>query len=887
MGLDQFIYLFGSGRAEGNLQMKDILGGKGAGLAEMSNLGLPVPPGFTIATSECRQFYQNDKELSKHLLEEIDGAVKHIESAIGSNIKFGSAEFPLLLSVRSGAPVSMPGMMDTILNLGLNDATVEALAKKTGNKRFAYDSYRRFIQMYSDVVLGVEHHCFESIMDDKKLEINVIVDSEIPAETLVEIVNEYKQKVLEKTGKPFPLNPKEQLLGAIKAVFLSWMNDRAEYYRKMYGFSADMGTAVTVQAMVFGNLGETSATGVAFTRNPSTGERKIYGEYLINAQGEDVVAGIRTPYPIDIASKTEENKTFPSLEEAMPNVYKQFLSICEKLEKHYRDMQDIEFTIQEEKLWFLQTRSGKRTMKAAVKAAVDMVHEGLISKEEALLRVNPNDMDQLLHDTIDEKAPKTLIDKGLPASPGATSGCIALSPSSVLKFVKEGRPAILTRVETSPEDIEGMNNANGILTSRGGMTSHAAVVARGMGKVCVTSAKAMIINNEAATVSFGAEVFKEGDIITIDGSTGNVYKGDVKTITPEFSSEFKELMSWADGIRKLKVRANAETVKDTKMALQFGAEGIGLCRTEHMFFHKDRIIFVRQMILAENKDGREKALKSLLPFQVEDFTEILTLMKGLPVNIRLLDPPLHEFLPTKKEEIVELSKLLDITVEKLEKRIEALHETNPMLGHRGSRLGITYPEIYQMQVRAIFMAGEKVAKQGIKPVLEIMLPLIITSKEMEILVKMINEIASEFKGVEYSIGTMIETPRAALVAGEIANFANYFSFGTNDLTQMTLGLSRDDSSNFIPSYIENGVFEKDPFVKLDTIGVGRLMKIAIEEGRRVKPNLKASICGEHGGDPFSIKFGHNIGLDYVSCSPFRIPAARLSAAIAKVEEKNK
>jgi pyruvate,orthophosphate dikinase len=886
MNLEQIIYLFGAGKADGNGKMKDILGGKGANLAEMSNLGLPVPPGFTISTAECKKFYQNDKKLSPKLLSQIEKAVNHIEESVGGGIKFAGSNFPLLLSVRSGAPVSMPGMMDTILNLGLNDETVKGLAQKSGNERFALDSYRRFIQMYSDVVLEVPHHYFETILDDKKLELRVKTDAELNVSALKEIIMEYKAKVKEKTGADFPSNPHEQLLGAISAVFLSWTNERADYYRKMYGYSADMGTAVTVQAMVFGNLGETSATGVAFTRNPSTGERRIYGEYLINAQGEDVVAGIRTPYPIDIASKTEENKAFPSLEEAMPEVYKEFLSICAKLEGHYRDMQDIEFTIQDRKLWFLQTRNGKRTMKASVKIAYDMCVSGVISKEEALLRIDANDVDKLLHNGIDPKAPKTLIDTGLPASPGASSGVICFSPKAVVLAVKEGKKAILTRIETSPEDIEGMNLAVGILTTRGGMTSHAAVVARGMGKVCVTSAKSMSINYEKGEVYLSnGEVLKEGDVITIDGSNGEVYKGEVTTVQPELSIEFKEIIKWADGIRKLKIRANAETLADAKMALNFGAEGIGLCRTEHMFFDKERILFVRQMIVAESSNEREKALEKILPFQVRDFTEILEVMDGLPVNIRLLDPPLHEFLPQKDDEIAELAKSLNIEKRKLEARINSLHEANPMLGHRGCRLGITYPEIYDMQVRAIFMAGKKLVNAGKKPIIEIMIPLIITKKEMEILNNKIIVISKEFSEVNYSVGTMIETPRAALMGADIAEIADYFSFGTNDLTQMTLGISRDDSANFIPSYIENGIFEKDPFIRLDTKGVGRLIDLAIKEGRAIKPHLKASICGEHGGDPTSIKFASKVGMTYVSCSPFRILGARLASAIAEIENK--
>lgn len=884
MSTSKVIYFFGAGKAEGNGKMKDVLGGKGANLAEMSNLGLPVPPGFTIATSECKEFYYNNKALSSNLVSQLEEAVKYIESTVGGGIQFGNSEYPLLLSVRSGAPVSMPGMMDTILNLGLNDETVKALAQKSGNERFALDSYRRFIQMYADVVMEVPHHFFETILDDIKLEYGVIVDSEISCEGLKDIISQYKAKVLEYAKQEFPQDIWVQLKGAISAVFTSWRNHRAEYYRNMYGYSADMGTAVTVQAMVFGNLGETSATGVAFTRNPSTGEKSIYGEYLLNAQGEDVVAGIRTPYPIDNASKTVDNASFPSLEDKMPSVYKQFLEITNKLELHYRDMQDIEFTIQEEKLWFLQTRNGKRTMKASVKIAIDMLKEGLISKEDALLRVNPYDLDQLLHDAIAPDAEKVLIDKGLPASPGAAGGVICFSPKSVVLAVKEGKKAILTRVETSPEDIEGMNLACGILTSRGGMTSHAAVVARGMGKTCVTSAKSLNINYEKGTVTLAdGSVLHEGDFITIDGSTGDVFKGEVKTVKPEFSDEFKELMKIADETRTLQIRANAETVMDAKVALGFGAEGIGLCRTEHMFFDKSRILFVRGMILAETIEEREKNLTKLLPFQVSDFTELFKVMKGLPVNIRLLDPPLHEFLPQKEEEMQELSEALKIDLKRLKHRIETLHEANPMLGHRGCRLGITYPEIYKMQILAIFKAAQNAKKEGVEPIVEIMLPLIITGKEMEILTKMIQDIAVEFADVNYTIGTMIETPRAALMASEIVQFANYFSFGTNDLTQMTLGISRDDSANFIPDYTKQGIFEKDPFVRLDLKGVGRLIELAIKEGREVKPMLKASICGEHGGDPFSIAFAHKVNMNYVSCSPYRIPAARLAAAIAKIQ----
>lgn len=880
---EKFIYLFGGGRAEGNSQMKNILGGKGANLAEMSSLGLPVPPGFTISTSECKKFYLNKEELSDELVQSLDNSIFHIENNIGEGIKFGSPLFPLLLSVRSGAPVSMPGMMDTILNLGLNDETVKALAVKTNNERFAYDSYRRFIQMYSDVVLGVSHHYFESILDDKKLEMRVKTDSDLSVTALLEIIEQYKLKVKEITHNDFPSDPFFQLQNAIRAVFLSWKSPRAEYYRGMYGFSEEMGTAVTIQAMVFGNLGETSATGVAFTRNPSNGRNKIYGEYLINAQGEDVVAGIRTPYPIDKVSAIEEESILPSLEESMPEVYKEFIEIGDILERHYKDMQDIEFTIQEKKLWILQTRNGKRTTNAAIKIVVDMVEEGLISKEEAILRANISGIEQLLHSMLDPLSSKVLIDTGLPASPGAASGAVALCPKTVIEMNKIGKSCILTRIETSPEDIEGMNLSEGILTTRGGMTSHAAVVARGMGKPCITSVKSLDINYENRTITLlNGEIINEGDIITIDGGSGSLYKGEVKKIEPELSEEFKELMEWADEIRTLRVRANAETIKDVKAALKFGAEGIGLCRTEHMFFEKERIMFVREMILAEQVHERRKILAKLLPFQVKDFTEIFSLMEGKPVNIRLLDPPLHEFLPVKPEEIEELSIQLNIPLSKLSARIASLHETNPMLGHRGVRLGITYPEIYEMQVHAIFTAASDYIKNQGKPVIEIMLPLIIASKEIEILKKIIQKIALEFKEVEYTVGTMIETPRAALLAGDIADLVSFFSFGTNDLTQMTLGISRDDSSNFIPSYVKAGIFQKDPFVELDVEGVGKLIKYAIDEGRKSYPQLKASICGEHGGNPFSIQFARKIGLNYVSCSPYRIPSACLAAAAAEI-----
>ena len=878
--MEKSVYHFGAQKSEGDAKMKSLLGGKGANLAEMSKIGINVPPGFTITTAECIKYYQNGNKLSKSVTNSLKDSILQVEKTAASGAKFGDENFPMLFSVRSGAPVSMPGMMDTILNLGLNDKTVIGIARKTENKRFAMDSYRRFIQMYSDVVLGVEHHHFETILDDMKLELGIKLDTQFSEQDFEKMVILYKNLVKEKTGSDFPSDVWLQLEMAIEAVFKSWMNERAIYYRKMHNYSADMGTAVTVQSMVFGNLGETSGTGVAFTRNPSTGEKKVYGEYLLNAQGEDVVAGIRTPYPIDIASKTDDNKHYPSLQESMPEVYQEFIKTCNILENHYSDMQDIEFTIQDKKLWILQTRSGKRTAKAAVKIAYDLVMEGKISKKDALLKIEPKSLDQLLHKSIDKTAKKELLDKGLPASPGAACGNIALSCKTAIEMVERGKKVILTRLETSPEDIEGMNISEGILTSRGGMTSHAAVVARGMGRPCVTSAKTIVIDYKTNEVRAGKTILKEGDVITIDGSTGEIFLGEVETVEPEISTEFAEIMKWAHQFKKLQVRTNAETPKDAKEAIKFGCQGIGLCRTEHMFFSKDRILNVRKMILSTTTEQRENALKNLLPYQIADFEELFEIMEGLPLNIRLLDPPLHEFLPQKQDEFDELATAMNISYDEILHRTESLHEQNPMLGHRGCRLGITYPEIYKMQAEAIFSAASNIVKKGKKqPILEVMIPLVFSKKELEILGDYLDMSAKE-KGISYKLGTMIELPRAALMAGEIAERATYFSFGTNDLTQTTFGISRDDSSSFISAYEKKGIINIDPFVSLDLSGVGRLIEIAVSEGRKTRPDIKLGICGEHGGDPASIEFCHKVGMDYVSCSPFRIPTAILAAAQA-------
>jgi len=886
--MSQWVYTFGNGEAEADGSQKNLLGGKGANLAEMCKIGLPVPPGFTISTELCTAYYDNNRNYPADLDGQVADGIKHIESILGNN--FGNAENPLLVSVRSGARASMPGMMDTILNLGLNDATVAGLAKNSGNDRFAYDSYRRFIQMYADVVLGVEHYLFEEALELKKQDKGVSQDTDLDGDDMKEVSESFKKIVQDELGEPFPQDVKEQLWGAVSAVFSSWMNDRAITYRKMYDIPEAWGTAVNVQSMVFGNLGETSATGVAFTRDPSTGEHCFFGEYLINAQGEDVVAGIRTPQQVTIEGKNKQGSDLPAMEETMNSVYKELVDIYNKLENHYRDMQDIEFTVQEGKLWMLQTRSGKRTSKASIKIAVDMVNEGLISKDEAILRVDPEELDKLLHPTLDPRAEKKIIAKGLPASPGAASGIVTFTANNAEELAHKGQDVILVRAETSPEDIHGMNAARGILTSRGGMTSHAAVVARGMGRPCVSGAGSVQIDHKAGTFQTGGITVKEGDRVTIDGGTGEVILGAVATIDPELSEEFDTVMSWADEVRELKVRTNAETPQDAQTAIKFGAEGIGLCRTEHMFFDNERIISIREMIVASNKEEREVAIAKLLPYQRQDFADIFNIMEGLPVTIRLLDPPLHEFVPHSDEEFEDVAKAAGVSVEKLKQRANELKEENPMLGHRGCRLGISYPELYAMQARAIFEAAIEVSKSGKIVLPEIMIPLVLNEGELRVLKKVVNDVAEtvfQEKGtkVEYMVGTMIELPRAALVAGKIAEEAEFFSFGTNDLTQTTLGISRDDSGSFIPDYIEQGLFEKDPFAVLDQEGVGQLIEMAEKSGRKTRSDLKLGICGEHGGNPQSVEYCHRVGLNYVSCSPFRVPIARLAAAQASIKGK--
>jgi pyruvate,orthophosphate dikinase len=868
--------------------MKNLLGGKGANLAEMSSLGLPVPPGLTITTEVCTAYYKNNRQYPAELEKQVADALKKIEETIGA--KFGDATNPLLVSVRSGARASMPGMMDTILNLGLNDQTVEGLARKSNNARFAYDSYRRFIQMFSDVVLEVDHYHFEEIMELKKQDKDVTLDTQLTAEDLKDLVKSFKEKVAEETGNPFPQDVKEQLWAAIGAVFKSWMNSRAITYRKMYDIPEEWGTAVNVQSMVFGNMGDDCATGVAFTRDPSTGEKIFYGEYLVNAQGEDVVAGIRTPQSLTIAGKEKNSSTLPAMEEVMPEVFAQLVDVFHKLERHYKDMQDIEFTVQNKKLWMLQTRNGKRTAQAAIRIAAEMVEEKLITKEEAVNRIDPASLDQLLHPTLDPKAKKEVIAKGLPASPGAASGKVVFSAEEAETRAHHKEKVILVRIETSPEDIHGMHAAQGILTARGGMTSHAAVVARGMGKPCVSGAGEVHISYEKKSFRTGNAEIREGDIITINGSTGEVMKGEVPTIQPELTGNFERVMQWADSARVLKVRTNAETPLDAATARKFGAEGIGLCRTEHMFFDNERIVAVREMILADNEKGRKAAITKLLPYQRGDFEEIFRIMEGLPVTIRLLDPPLHEFLPHTLAEMEEVAKAAGVTVEKVKQRAAELHESNPMLGHRGCRLGITFPEIYEMQAQAIFEAAAKVNRE--KPgsaVVEIMVPLVMHKKELAILKELIDRVAEEVMKkqnakIDYLVGTMIELPRAALRAGEIAELAQFFSFGTNDLTQTTLGISRDDAASFLNPYVERGIFEKDPFVTLDQEGVGELVAIAAERGRETRKDIKLGICGEHGGNPATIHFCHKTGLSYVSCSPYRVPIARLAAAQAALAD---
>jgi pyruvate,orthophosphate dikinase len=889
--MGKWVYGFGGGVAEGTAKMKNLLGGKGANLAEMCNLGLPVPPGFTITTEVCTHYTIHDETYPKDLTAEVEAALAKVETTVGS--RFGDPKNPLLVSVRSGARASMPGMMDTVLNLGLNDETVAGLAKLSGNPRFAYDSYRRFISMYGDVVLGVEHHYFEDILGDAKDEKGVTLDTELDAEDLKKLVKAFRAKIEAETGKPFPQEPKEQLWGAIGAVFRSWMNQRAIVYRRLHDIPESWGTAVNVQAMVFGNMGDDCATGVAFTRDPSTGERRFYGEFLVNAQGEDVVAGIRTPQQLTIAGKQANLSTLPSMEEAMPEVFRQLDGVRGQLEAHYRDMQDIEFTVQRGKLFMLQTRSGKRTAKAALKIAVDMVAESVIDKTEAVIRINPASLDQLLHPTLDPKAKKTVLARGLPASPGAASGKVVFSADEAEARAGKGERVLLTRIETSPEDIHGMHAAEGILTTRGGMTSHAAVVARGMGRPCVSGAGELRIDYAKKQLSVRGTTVKEGDVLTIDGGTGEVFLGEVPTIQPELSGDFATLMVWADDLRRLRVRANAETPTDARAAREFGAEGIGLCRTEHMFFEADRIVAVREMIMASTSEGRRAALAKILPMQRNDFVELFEIMHGLPVTVRLLDPPLHEFLPHSEAEIAEVAKASGTSAEALRQRALELKESNPMLGHRGCRLGISFPEIYEMQARAIFEAASAVSKKGGEAVIpEVMIPLIATRKELDILKTMIDRIAADVAketGVKtaYLVGTMIELPRAALRAAEIAELAEFFSFGTNDLTQTAFGLSRDDAGSFLKTYQDKGILENDPFVSIDVEGVGELIEIAVERGRKTRSDIKLGICGEHGGDPASIRFCETVGLDYVSCSPYRVPIARLAAAQAAIAQGEK
>ncbi len=879
--MSKWVYSFGDGKAEGEAAMKNLLGGKGANLAEMSNLGLPVPPGFTITTEVCTHHTTKGGTYPQGLEAEVALALKRVGDLADG--RFGDAARPLLVSVRSGARASMPGMMDTVLNLGLNAQTVEGLARLAGDARFAYDSYRRFIQMYSNVVLGVEHSVFEEILDEEKEAKGVEMDTDLEAEDLKRIAALFKARVAKELGRPFPEDVNEQLWGAIGAVFGSWQSARAKTYRRLHDIAQDWGTAVNVQAMVFGNRGPTSATGVAFTRDPATGEHILFGEFLINAQGEDVVAGIRTPQPISKAVRERQGGKKPSMEEAMPETFAELKRIGERLEKHYRDMQDVEFTVQEGKLFMLQTRSGKRTAEAALKVAVDMVGEGLIGREDAVARVEPMALDQLLHPTLDPDAPKERIASGLGASPGAATGEAAFTAEEAEKLAADRRDVILVRTETSPEDIHGMHAARGILTARGGMTSHAAVVARGMGRPCVSGAGMLKIDAAAGVMTAGPVTIRRGEVITIDGTTGEVFKGRVKMRQPELTGDFAILMGWADSIRTLKVRTNADTPADAAAARRFGAEGIGLCRTEHMFFEPGRILAVRQMILADAKEERDAALAKLLPMQRGDFEKIFEAMAGLPVTIRLLDPPLHEFLPHKEEEIVEVARAAGSTPAKLRQRLIALHESNPMLGHRGCRLGVTYPEIYEMQARAILEAALNAGQAA--GAVEIMIPLVGFASEFTMLKARIAAVAEAVRAERgnvppYLIGTMIELPRAALRAGEIALEAEFFSFGTNDLTQTTLGVSRDDAGTFLTEYLAKGLIARDPFVSIDRDGVGELVRIAVERGRKARADIKLGICGEHGGDPDSIRFCHETGLDYVSCSPFRVPIARLAAAQA-------
>ncbi|MEO5759188.1 MAG: pyruvate, phosphate dikinase [Mesorhizobium sp.] len=888
--MTKWVYTFGDGAAEGRAGDKNLLGGKGANLAEMCSLGLPVPPGFTITSEVCNAYYANARAYPASLEADVTVALDHIGRLTGR--RFGDPSKLLLVSVRSGARASMPGMMDTVLNLGLNDETVEALAADSGDARFAYDSYRRFIQMYSDVVMGLDHEVFEEILEDQKGGLGHELDTDLTAIEWQGVIALYKAKVEEELGKPFPQDPHEQLWGAIGAVFSSWMNNRAITYRRLHDIPESWGTAVNIQAMVFGNMGETSATGVAFTRNPSTGEKMLYGEFLVNAQGEDVVAGIRTPQNITEAARIAAGSDKPSLQKLMPDAFQAFVAISDRLEQHYRDMQDLEFTIERGKLWMLQTRSGKRTAKAALKIAVEMARDKLITREEAVARIDPASLDQLLHPTIDPKAPRDVIGIGLPASPGAATGEIVFSSGDAEDLKAQGRKAILVRIETSPEDIHGMHAAEGILTTRGGMTSHAAVVARGMGKPCVSGAGSLRVDYKAGTLMAMGSTFRKGDIITIDGSNGQVLKGAVSMLQPELSGDFAAIMEWADAVRRMKVRTNAETPLDARMARSFGAEGIGLCRTEHMFFDGDRIVAMREMILADTEKERRAALAKLLPMQRSDFLELFEIMAGLPVTIRLLDPPLHEFLPKTEAEVAEVAAAMNVSPDKLRQRTEALHEFNPMLGHRGCRLAVSYPEIAEMQARAIFEAAVEAGKKaGALVVPEIMVPLVGLVKELDYVKARIDAVAKsvmEETGVkiDYLTGTMIELPRAALRAHVIAATAEFFSFGTNDLTQTTFGISRDDAASFLETYRQKGIIEQDPFVSLDIEGVGELVRMAAEKGRATRPDIKLGICGEHGGDPASIRFCEEVGLDYVSCSPYRVPIARLAAAQAAVRAKS-
>jgi pyruvate,orthophosphate dikinase len=881
--MTKWVYNFGAGENDGNATLRNLLGGKGANLAEMASIDLPVPPGFTITTEVCTAYYDNNRNYPADLEAQVATALARIEAAVDR--KFGDPEKPLLVSVRSGARVSMPGMMDTVLNLGLNDVTVLGLAKNSGDERFAWDSYRRFIQMYGSVVLGVDHHRFEEIIETAKVDADVIEDTALSVADWQSVVEEYKTMVAEETGSPFPQTPLDQLWGAIGAVFGSWMNPRANTYRRLHDIPANWGTAVNVQAMVFGNMGDDCATGVCFTRDPSTGLNEFYGEYLVNAQGEDVVAGIRTPRPL---SKAYAKPGETSMEEALPEAYAELNRVRDVLEKHYADMQDIEFTVQQNKLYMLQTRSGKRSAAASLRIAVEMAESGLIDRDTAIMRVNPQSLDQLLHPTLDPNAAPKLFAKGLPASPGAASGAVVFSADEAELRAQKGDSIILVRIETSPEDIHGMHAARGILTTRGGMTSHAAVVARGMGRPCVAGAGGIAVNYGTQELSAGGITIRAGDIITLDGATGEVFAGAVKMIEPRLSEEFETLMGWADEARRMKVRANAETPLDAETARKFGAEGIGLCRTEHMFFDPARIGAVRQMIMANDEAGRRAALAKLLPFQRDDFVALFKIMAGLPVTIRLLDPPLHEFLPHGEAELAEVAEALGMDANAIHDRAAELSETNPMLGHRGCRLGVSYPEIYEMQARAIFEAAIEIGKTGAAPVPEIMIPLVGIKRELDITRAQIEGVAKAVFAetgttIEYSIGTMIELPRAALTADKIAEAADFFSFGTNDLTQTVFGLSRDDAGKFLPSYVEQGILPKDPFVSIDVEGVGGLVRIAAEKGRNTKPAIKLGICGEHGGDPASIAFCESVGLDYVSCSPYRVPVARLAAAQAAIE----